>query len=134
MSLTRDVRKVENAFVFKKYAFPKACRLLQKKQLVKIITTSKPLPGHYFLLYYGGSGRSFPRLGIVVAKKKCRLAVLRNRLKRQVRESFRYHQTLLEGYDIVIVARQSAREASPCGLRECLDRLFLDLAGVSQGS
>lgn len=128
------MRKVENVFVYKKYAFPRAFRLLSKNQPFKTIATQKPLSGHYFLLYYWGNRRSFSRLGIVVAKKKCRLAILRNQIKRQVRESFRYHQALLVGYDIVIVARQSVKEASPCGLRQCLERLFLDLTSVSRGS
>ena len=46
------------------------------------------------------------RLGLVVAKKNVRLAVDRNRFKRLVRESFRRRQHLLEGIDIIVLARR----------------------------
>ncbi|HNE26573.1 MAG TPA: ribonuclease P protein component, partial [Pseudomonadales bacterium] len=45
------------------------------------------------------------RLGLVIAKKHVRLAVQRNRIKRQLRESFRSHQHALMGLDIVALAR-----------------------------
>lgn len=45
------------------------------------------------------------RLGLVIAKKHVRHAVQRNRIKRQLRESFRQHQQALAGLDIVALAR-----------------------------
>ncbi|MBD3646089.1 MAG: ribonuclease P protein component [Pseudomonadales bacterium] len=49
------------------------------------------------------------RLGLVVGKKAAPRAVDRNRLKRLMRESFRQH-CLLEGMDVVLVARPAARD------------------------
>ncbi len=46
-----------------------------------------------------------PRLGLVIAKKHVKLAVDRNRFKRQIRESFRLKQQSLPPLDIVVLIR-----------------------------
>ena len=50
------------------------------------------------------------RLGITVSRRVSTKAVRRNRLKRRVRESFRYHKEPLAGLDLVVIARQEANE------------------------
>lgn len=44
----------------------------------------------------------------MVGKKHLKRAVDRNRFKRLARESFRHHQQLLEGLDIIVLARAGA--------------------------
>ncbi len=60
------------------------------------------------------------RLGLAVAKKQLKLAVSRNRFKRLTRESFRHHMDIVQGLDIVVVARAGALNKSN---RELLDIL-----------
>jgi ribonuclease P protein component len=64
-----------------------------------------------------------PRLGLAVSRKVDPRAVGRNRIKRALREVFRHHRNELAAGDYVVVARQTAREAT----REQLERHFLDL-------
>ena len=45
------------------------------------------------------------RLGLIVPKKQIKSAVKRNRVKRLIRESFRCHQALLKGLDVVVLVR-----------------------------
>ncbi|MDM8546318.1 ribonuclease P protein component [Candidatus Venteria ishoeyi] len=52
------------------------------------------------------------RLGMVFMKKRVKLAVQRNRLKRLTRHSFRFHKQQLAGLDLVVLARSGAAEAS----------------------
>lgn len=59
-----------------------------------------------FLLLAKPNALPHPRLGLVVAKKKIRLAVNRNRIKRIVRDSFRLHQHDLPSLDIIFLVRQ----------------------------
>jgi len=60
------------------------------------------------------------RLGLAIAKKNCRLAVQRNRLKRIVRESFRSHKRELDGLDVVVMCQT---EASRAGNKKLFDSL-----------
>ena len=64
------------------------------------------VPGKNVLLLACANQLDHPRIGLVIGKKSVKLAVERNRLKRVIRESFRHHQEVLDGWDIVIVARK----------------------------
>ena len=53
-----------------------------------------------------------PRLGLTMAKKKVKLAVARNRLKRISRESFRLNQHDLPNIDIIVMAKKGSDNLS----------------------
>ncbi|MDV2989372.1 MAG: ribonuclease P protein component [Dehalogenimonas sp.] len=61
------------------------------------------------------------RIGIVVSKK-VGAAVVRNRVRRRIKEIFR-QKPLEKGYDIVVIARQAARDASYHQLVESAQKL-----------
>lgn len=65
-----------------------------------------------------------PRLGLAVAKKNIPTAVARNRIKRHIRESFRFNQQRLPAADIVILPRAACLKATAPELRENLNRLW----------
>ncbi len=88
----------------------------------------------FFVLFQRTNKLDYPRLGIVTYKKKFPTAIMRNELKRQVRESFRIHRPLLKGYDIVVLARTNAANASKTELRQCLDDLFQEFLKSSTRS
>lgn len=67
------------------------------------------------------NGLEHPRLGLAVAKRVVRLAVNRNRIKRQMRESFRLHQQLLGALDIVIIGRAGIENLTSEELRAAID-------------
>jgi ribonuclease P protein component len=54
------------------------------------------------------NGLSYARLGLAIAKKKLPAAPARNRLKRIIRESFRFHHEQLAGLDIVVLNTTNA--------------------------
>ncbi|MCL4122018.1 UNVERIFIED_CONTAM: hypothetical protein GTU68_008233, partial [Idotea baltica] len=58
------------------------------------------------LILIRNNNSTFPRLGLVIGKKNIKLSVERNRIKRQIRESFRTNQQHLNGLDVVIIARR----------------------------
>jgi len=70
------------------------------------------------------NGMEFARLGLAVPKRQIKKAVTRNRIKRLIRESFRYNQASLAGLDIVVLVRAGAtRVANPTFLQD-LDQLW----------
>ena len=67
------------------------------------------------------------RLGLSIGKKAVGNSVARNRVKRQVRESFRVIASQLSGLDLVVGARNGARTAHNARLRESLDGLWKEI-------
>lgn len=63
------------------------------------------------------------RLGGVVSKKVSKSAVRRNRIKRLIRESFRYHRHL-EGFDFIVIAKPFADQADNQRLTQELNKLW----------
>lgn len=75
----------------------------------------------------------FPRLGLVISKKNISLAVERNRIKRVLRAAFRANQGLLEGLDIVILARSGLGDMENLALHQSITRLWQELS-VKRGN
>lgn len=73
-----------------------------------------------FTLYYLGNKLGHARLGLTVSRKTAPRAVDRNRLRRQVRESFRHHQAAIADLDIVVMAQPRAVRSDNTRLRAAL--------------
>jgi ribonuclease P protein component len=70
------------------------------------------------------NGLKQARLGLAVPKRQIKTAVARNRIKRLIRESFRYNQHRLAGLDVVVLVKAgAARMVNPTFLRD-LDTLW----------
>ena len=80
----------------------------------------------YLVVYVRPNRRGHNRLGVTVSTKIGH-AVVRNRVRRQLREIFRLNQDkLTQGYDMIVVARTRAVHAE---YRE-IDRAFLRTCGT----
>jgi ribonuclease P protein component len=77
-----------------------------------------------FTILLRTSDKPYGRLGLAVSKRVDKKAVGRNRIKRMIRESFRYHQEQLKGLDLVVIARAGAKQAENEALRSSLARLW----------
>lgn len=62
------------------------------------------------------------RLGLAIATRTMGNSVLRNRVKRITRESFRMNQHTLPRVDVTVAARDAAKQADPDVLRASLER------------
>ena len=109
------------------FKFPKELRLLNASdysnvfQDVQLRVSSK----HFLILAKGHNDK--PRLGIIVAKKHVKLAVQRNRIKRQLRETFRKQRYVLPNLDIVLLAKKGSDSDTNCAIAEELDYLWRKL-------
>lgn len=93
--------------------FSRDKRLLIPRQFKAVFDSpGGKIPGKNVLLLVRENNLDHPRIGMVIGKKSVKLSVERNRLKRLIRESFRQHQDLLGGWDIVVVARKGIAESN----------------------
>jgi ribonuclease P protein component len=74
------------------------------------------------------------RLGLVISRKTARQAVARNRIKRQVRESFRHWRVPLGNLDIVVIGRSGIALQSNRVLAQALEKIWLRLIETCAGS
>jgi ribonuclease P protein component len=108
------------------YSFPKKFRLIHKLDYQKTFQRAKKINSRYFRLYFykTGTDPQLSRLGLAISKKNIRHAIHRNRIKRIVRESFRYNQERLKGYDVVVLANRDANAMDKPTLRQEMDKLW----------
>ena len=77
----------------------------------RVFEQGEKLVGSLFVLYVLPTSEPYSRLGMAVSKRIGN-AVVRNRIKRYVRETFRRHKAfLLSSCDLVCVARREAANA-----------------------
>ena len=85
-------------------------RLLHSEDYRRTIANRCRSDDQLFTVYAAKRETDNARLGITVSRRVSTKAVRRNRLKRRVRESFRYHKQPLAGLDLVVIARQEANK------------------------
>ncbi len=93
-------------------SLPKEARVAKRRDFLRIQSAGRRVPTRHFLLVYLRRGNAPARLGITVTKKLGN-AVLRNRVKRAVREAFRARRaTIAPGTSVVVIARDGAGKLS----------------------
>ena len=107
--------------------FSSLVRVRTKAEYTCVFSRRQRFYGRFCVLYYRANELNHFRLGVIISKRNVRHAVLRNRFKRQARETFRLQQRDLPALDIVIVAKSGAGQASKGELRQCLKELTKQL-------
>jgi len=91
-------------------------RLTNAADFTRCYRHGKRLRTHYFTVYAYRWGDSAPRLGLAVGKT-VGIAVVRNRVKRRLRELFRRQKVLVpRGYDLFIRAGPASAAVSYAAL------------------
>jgi ribonuclease P protein component len=99
-------------------AFSKSERVLNRKDFVNLNRFGRKLRTAHFTVFVAGNGLDHSRLGIT-ASRKIGGAVVRNRVKRLVREVFRLHKGFFPaGCDIVVSAKKGADDLDSRKVRE----------------
>lgn len=108
----------------KTLGFPKSHRLLKPSDYSKVFDdVTLKVPHRNFLILATPNHLGHARIGLIFSKKNLRLAVQRNRIKRQVRETFR-HQQDLPGLDIVVLGRQGLGNLDNSSVQTALNDLW----------
>ncbi len=86
-----------------RFSFEKNKRLLSNKQFKAVLARNLRVSNGLLTLYVAENDCAYPRLGVSVSKS-CGSAVVRNRLKRLMREAFRQSQDKIPpGFDYLLM-------------------------------
>jgi ribonuclease P protein component len=112
--------------------YPRTARLLKPGDFAALRKNAKRIHGVALQIEYRFTDAPTARLGMAVSRRVSKLAVVRNRIRRTVRESFRLHYASLPSCDILVVARTVASTHSNQTLRDELDGLWRKLTALKQ--
>lgn len=101
-------------------------RLRSGNELREISRTGRRIRDSLFSVHTRANRLGHARLGLTVSRRVSTKAVVRNRIKRCVRESFRRTQSRLGALDMVVIAQPGAGKAGPAALRESLQRHWIN--------
>lgn len=116
--------RCKNLELRKKFTFPKKNRIKSKAGFQLVYTTGRSVVDSLSVLYVLPLEAEGPKIGLAVGKKIGN-AVVRNRVKRMMREVFRHHKSeLLTNVQLIWVARKKLATAD----LKTYDRVFMRLA------
>ena len=86
--------------------------LKKNYQFKFVYNRGKSIANKYLVMYVLKNGKDFNRLGLSVSKK-VGISVVRSRVTRLIRDSYRLSaENVRRGFDIIVIARNSCADAS----------------------
>ena len=105
-------------------SFARSARLTRPAEYRRVFANAERATSRSFTLLACANDLEYSRLGLAVSRKVASRAVVRNRIKRCVRESFRRQRLLMTGWDVVVLARPAAANRSMGEMSAELDQLW----------
>jgi ribonuclease P protein component len=102
---------------------PKTARLLKRAEFLKLSRSGVKFQSANFIVISSANGGCGARLGITVSSKVGN-SVVRNRIKRRVREFFRRRAALRPSVDILVIARKSAASLAGKSIQGELEKIL----------
>jgi len=107
--------------------FPRSIRLRKSADYDLVHRTGSRLDYGILWVRYRPMPGCSPRFGLAVSRRVGK-AVVRNRVKRWIREAIRHERGDLTGVDVVFVARPSAAAAGYLAVRRAVARAMAEVA------
>lgn len=101
---------------------PRSVRLLSGADFKRVFDGRRQHGTEVFRIHFANSAQA--RLGMAVSRRVSAKAVVRNRIRRQIRESFRLNRPHLAPMDYVVLARAPAAGMDRSQLRAALETLW----------
>ncbi len=115
----------------KLFTFPKNRRLVRNSQFKDVLGRGLRVSDGVLTLYMARNDCGYPRLGVSVGKFWGN-AVVRNRLKRLLREAFRQSQDQIPaGFDYLLMISRSWGKSDKSGSREAVKQLTFEQVRAS---
>lgn len=100
---------------------------MRRADFEKLYGDGSRIEGDYFVILYSPNGLGKMRLGVTVSKRVGH-AVIRNRVKRLVREFFRLHKALFsDSYDVNVIAKSGISNLSSRQIKGALEAMVRDI-------
>ena len=100
---------------------------MRRADFKKLCKDGNRIEGDHFVILYCQNDLGKPRLGVTASKRVGR-AVVRNRIKRLVREHFRLHKALFsDSYDVNVIAKSGVSDLSSGQIRGALEATVRDI-------
>jgi ribonuclease P protein component len=109
------------------FSFPKKGRLHHQQDFQAVFSRHYKVTCRQFIALYRTNQLDRARLGIIIKKRLVKSAVDRNQIKRLVRESFRHHQAVVKGFDMIVLLRSTPfiqEQLAKIVLRNDIDNLW----------
>jgi len=107
-----------------KFSFPKTSRILNRADFIRLAKSGNKIHSDCFIAAVSKSEYGHVRIGITVTKKVGN-AVVRNRIKRFVREYFRLNRQKITGsWDINIIAKKKVANLTSLQTFKALQTIF----------
>ncbi len=116
------------------FGLPRQSRLRKRPDYLRVQDGGRHIRQPHLLLLFLPGRADASRVGLTVSKKVGN-AVMRNRVKRWLREAVRHERTGLRGcWDVVVIAHPSALHAGYTALREQISSAFSRVGGSARPS
>ncbi|EDN65941.1 Bacterial ribonuclease P protein [Beggiatoa sp. PS] len=110
------------------YKFTRQQHLLTAAEYKYVFNKPYKSADRYLTVLARLNAQDVARLGLAITKKRAKLAVDRNRIKRLIRESFRHHQSDLVGLDCVVLAKGGTKTTDNRTLLQSLAKHWQNLS------
>ena len=108
--------------------FPKAARLRTRQEFLRVQQQGFKVSGQYLLALALRRDAGTPRVGLTVSNK-VGIAVVRNRLRRMMRELVRHNLAAFpDAHDVVFIVSPKAAAANPALVRAEFARVLVDVS------
>ncbi len=99
--------------------------LSKENEFKRVFKAGDVFGNRVFVFYFLKNNKKENRLGIIVSKKVSKKAVVRNKVKRRIKEAYRHNEdSFTKGYDIILIAKGSIKDVPFSSLEKSLKHLF----------
>ncbi|MGL4607633.1 MAG: ribonuclease P protein component [Eubacteriaceae bacterium] len=99
--------------------------LKKKNDFDRVFKQGEVFGNKTFVMYYQRNNKAFNQLGIIVSKKVSKKSVVRNKIRRRMKEAYRLNEDKFkEGFDIIIIAKNVCKDESYHNMEKSLKHLF----------
>jgi ribonuclease P protein component len=108
------------------FRFNSTRRLINKNNFDYVFNKAKKLVFGHITILYKPNSLSYSRIGFAISKRFATKAVLRNKIRRIIKESFR-KQINLPAYDMVILLNKTCDKQKIDFIQKNIEQLWLKL-------